>query len=138
MANEILDFTDDVFMRQVKQAQSLVANAQQYKKFYSNELSKIDLEQQDILHYIQIKDKVSGPELLKAASALRKIRRRRDIIKRKQYYTSILCGDVANAKCKTILGFIKDPMNETRAKEKYRVRTSILKEVFGYDGKNLE
>ena len=27
---EILDFTDDVFMRQVKQAQSLVKNAEKY------------------------------------------------------------------------------------------------------------
>lgn len=29
-------------------------------------------------------------------------------------------------------------MNETRAKEKYRVRTNILKEVFGYAEKNIE
>ena len=90
---EILDFTDDVFMRQVKQAQSLVKNAEKYKKFYCEELSKIDLEQQDILHYIQLREKVSGPELLKAASALRKIRRKRADIKHKQYYASVLAGD---------------------------------------------
>lgn len=138
MATEILDFTDDMFMRQVKQAQSLVSNIQQYKKFYNEELSKVDLEQQDILHYIQIREKVSGAELLKAASALRKIRRKRDVIKRKQYYAGVLAGDFSNAKCKTILGFFKDPMNESRAKEKYHVRTNILKEVFGYEGKNLE
>lgn len=135
---EILDFTDDVFMRQVKQAQSLVKNAEKYKKFYNEELSKIDLEQQDILHYIQLREKVSGPELLKAASALRKIRRKRADIKHKQYYASVLAGDFSTAKCNTILGFFKDPMNETRAKEKYRVRTNILKEVFGYAEKNIE
>ena len=138
MATEILDFTDDMFMRQVKQAQSLVSNIEQYKKFYNEELSKVDLEQQDVLHYLQMKDKMSGAELLKAACALRKIRRKRDIIKRKRYYVGALAGDISNAKCKTILGFFKDPMNKTRAKEKYRVRTNILKEVFGYDGKNLE
>lgn len=137
MATEILDFTDDMFMRQVKQAQSLVSNIQQYKKFYNEELSKVDLEQQDILHYLQMKDKMSGAELLKAASALRKIRRKRNDIKHKLYYASVLSGDI-DAKCKTVLGFFKDPMNETRAKEKYRVRTNILKEVFGYEGKNLE
>lgn len=135
---EILDFTDDVFMRQVKQAQSLVNNAESYKKFYGSELSNVDLEQQDILHYIQMKDRISGAELLKAASALRKLRRKRDAIKHKLYYASVLAGDIENAKCKTMLGFFKDPMNESRAKEKYRVRTSILKEVFGYEGKNLE
>lgn len=135
---EILDFTDDVFMRQVKQAQSLVKNAEKYKRFYCEELSKIDLEQQDILHYIQLREKVSGPELLKAASALRKIRRKRADIKHKQYYASVLAGDFSTAKCNTILGFFKDPMNETRAKEKYRVRTNILKEVFGYAEKNIE
>lgn len=139
MAEEILNLvgTDNEFMFQVRQAQSLVSNAEQYKKFYGEELSKIDLEQQDILHYIQLREKVSGPELLKAASALRKIRRKRSDIKHKQYYASVLAGDFSTAKCKTILGFFKDPMNETRAVEKYRVRTGILKEVFGYDDKNI-
>lgn len=139
MAEEILNLvgTDNEFMFQVKQAQSLVSNAEQYKKFYNNELSKIDLEQQDILHYLQLRDKIPGSELLKAASALRKIRRKRADIKHKQYYASLLNGDFSTVKGKTILGFFKDPMDEARAREKYRVRTNILSEVFGYEGKNI-
>lgn len=140
MADEILNLvgTDNEFMFQVKQAQSLVSKAEQYKKFYCEELSKIDLEQQDILHYIQMKDKIPGSELLKAACALRKIRRRRTDIKHKQYYASMLAGDMPATKYRTLLGFFKDPMNEERNKEKYRVRTNILKEVFGYEGQNIE
>lgn len=139
MATEILNLvgTDNEFMFQVKQAQSLVSNAEQYKKFYAEELSKIDLEQQDILHYLQLRDKIPGPELLKAASALRKIRRKRADIKHKQYYASLLSGDFSTVKGKTILKFFKDPMDDARTREKYRVRTNILKEVFGYEDKNI-
>ena len=139
MATEILNLvgTDNEFMFQVKQAQSLVSNAEQYKKFYGEELSKIDLEQQDILHYLQLRDKIPGSELLKAASALRKIRRKRADIKHKQYYASLLSGDFSTVKGKTILKFFKDPMDDAHTREKYRVRTNILKEVFGYEDKNI-
>ena len=54
MTEEILDLvgTDNEFMFQLKQAKSLFTNIDSYKKFYAAELSKIDLEQEDILHYI--------------------------------------------------------------------------------------
>lgn len=135
MATEILDFTDDVFMRQVKQAQSLANNAEQYKKFYNNELSEIDLEQQDILHYLELHEKMSGADLLKAACALRKICRKRRIIKRKLAFACELTSQ-ATSKDKTILSLLKDPMGEEK-KRKYHVKTNILKEVFGYEWKTV-
>lgn len=136
MAEEILDSvgTDNEFMFQLKQAQSLFTNIDSYKKFYAAELSKIDLEQGDILHYIELREKMSGAELLKAACALRKIRHKRRSIKNKLALTGVFSGCVG-AKDKTVVSFIKDPFNSDR--KTYNVRTSILKEVFGYEGKKI-
>lgn len=136
MAEEILDLvgTDNEFMFQLKQAQSLFTNIDSYKKFYAAELSKVDLEQGDILHYIELREKMSGAELLKAACALRKIRHKRRSIKNKLELTGIFSGCVG-AKDKTVVSFIKDPFNSDRMT--YRVRTNILKEVFGYEGKKI-
>ena len=85
MAEEILDLvgTDNEFMFQLKQAKSLFTNIDSYKKFYAAELSKIDLEQEDILHYIELHEKMSAAELIKAACALRKIRHKRSSITNK-------------------------------------------------------
>ena len=96
MAEEILNLvgTDNEFMFQLKQAQSLFTNADSYKKFYAAELSKIDLEQGDILHYIELREKMSGAELLKAACALRKIRHKRRSIKNKLALTGVFSGCV--------------------------------------------
>lgn len=137
MADEILNLvgTDNEFMFQVKQAQSLVTNAEQYQKFYSNELSQIDLEQSDILHYMEIHDKMSGAELLKAACALRKILRKRRIVKDKLALAFEFTAQ-ATSKNKTILALLKDPMRDEK-KRKYHVKTNILKEVFGYEGKTV-
>ena len=136
MAEEILDSvgTDNEFMFQLKQAQSLFTNIDSYKKFYAAELSKIDLEQEDILHYIELHEKMSGAELLKAACALRKIRHKRRSIKNKMELTGVFSGCVG-AKDKTIVSLIKDPLNND--KKTYNVRTNILKEVFGYEGKKI-
>ena len=136
MAEEILDLvgTDNEFMFQLKQAQSLFTNIDSYKKFYAAELSKIDLEQGDILHYIELREKMSGAELLKAACALRKIRHKRRSIKNKMELTGVFSGCVG-AKGKTIVSLIKDPLNND--KKTYNVRTNILKEVFGYEGKKI-
>ena len=136
MAEEILNLvgTDNEFMFQLKQAQSLFTNIDSYKKFYAAELSKIDLEQGDILHYIELREKMSGAELLKAACALRKIRQKRRSIKNKMELTGVFSGCVG-AKDKTIVSLMKDPLNND--KKTYNVRTNILKEVFGYDGKKI-
>ena len=136
MAEEILDLvgTDNEFMFQLKQAKSLFTNIDSYKKFYAAELSKIDLEQEDILHYIELHEKMSGAELLKAACALRKIRHKRRSIKNKLELTGIFSGCVG-AKDKTIVSLMKDPLNDD--KKTYNVRTNILKEVFGYEGKKI-
>lgn len=136
MAEEILDSvgTDNEFMFQLKQAQSLFTNIDSYKKFYAAELSKIDLEQGDILHYIELREKMSGAELLKAACALRKIRQKRRSIKNKLALTGVFSGCVG-AKDKTIVSLMKDPLNDD--KKTYNVRTNILKEVFGYEGKKI-
>lgn len=136
MAEEILNLvgTDNEFMFQLKQAQSLFTNIDSYKKFYAAELSKVDLEQEDILHYIELREKMSGAELLKAACALRKIRQRRRSIKNKLALTGIFSGCVG-AKDKTIVSLMKDPLNDD--KKTYNVRTKVLKEVFGYDGKKI-
>ena len=136
MAEEILDSvgTDNEFMFQLKQAQSLFTNIDSYKKFYTAELSKIDLEQGDILHYIELREKMSGAELLKAACALRKIRQKRRSIKNKLALTGVFSGCVG-AKDKTIVSLMKDPLNDD--KKTYNVRTNILKEVFGYEGKKI-
>lgn len=136
MAEEILDSvgTDNEFMFQLKQAQSLFTNIDSYKKFYAAELSKIDLEQGDILHYIELREKMSGTELLKAACALRKIRQKRRSIKNKLALTGVFSGCVG-AKDKTIISLMKDPLNDD--KKTYNVRTNVLKEVFGYEGKKI-
>ena len=136
MAEEILNLvgTDNEFMFQLKQAQSLFTNIDSYKKFYAAELSKIDLEQGDILHYIELREKMSGAELLKAACALRKIRHKRRSIKNKLELTGVFSGCVGS-KDKTIVSLIKDPLNND--KKTYNVRTNILKEVFGYEGKKI-
>lgn len=136
MAEEILDSvgTDNEFMFQLKQAQSLFTNIDSYKKFYAVELSKIDLEQGDILHYIELREKMSGAELLKAACALRKIRQKRRSIKNKLALTGVFSGCVG-AKDKTIVSLMKDPLNDD--KKTYNVRTNILKEVFGYESKKI-
>lgn len=136
MAEEILDSvdTDNEFMFQLKQAQSLFTNIDSYKKFYAAELSKIDLEQGDILHYIELREKMSGAELLKAACALRKIRQKRRSIKNKLALTGVFSGCVG-AKDKTIVSLMKDPLNND--KKTYNVRTNVLKEVFGYEGKKI-
>ena len=136
MAEEILDSvsTDNEFMFQLKQAQSLFTNIDSYKKFYAAELSKIDLEQGDILHYIELREKMCGAELLKAACALRKIRQKRRSIKNKLALTSVFSGCVG-AKDKTIVSLMKDPLNDD--KKTYNVRTNILKEVFGYESKKI-
>ena len=136
MAEEILDLvgTDNEFMFQLKQAKSLFTNIDSYKKFYAAELSKTDLEQGDILHYIELREKMSGAELLKAACALRKIRHKRRSIKNKLELTGIFSGCVG-AKDKTIVSLMKDPLND--GKKTYNVRTNILKEVFGYEGKKI-
>ena len=136
MAEEILDSvgTDNEFMFQLKQAQSLFTNIDSYKKFYAAELSKIDLEQGDIMHYIELREKMSGAELLKAACALRKIRQKRRSIKNKLALTGVFSGCVG-AKDKTIVSLMKDPLNDD--KKTYNVRTNILKEVFGYEGKKI-
>ena len=136
MAEEILDLvgTDNEFMFQLKQAQSLFTNIDSYKKFYAAELSKIDLEQGDILHYIELREKMSGAELLKAACALRKIRQKRRSIKNKLALTGVFSGCVG-AKDKTIVSLMKDPLNDD--KKTYNVRTNILKEVFGYESKKI-
>ena len=136
MAEEILDSvgTDNEFMFQLKQAQSLFTNIDSYKKFYAAELSKIDLEQGDILHYIELREKMSGAALLKAACALRKIRQKRRSIKNKLALTGVFSGCVG-AKDKTIVSLMKDPLNDD--KKTYNVRTNILKEVFGYEGKKI-
>ena len=136
MAEEILDSvgTDNEFMFQLKQAQSLFTNIDSYKKFYAAELSKIDLEQGDILHYIELREKMSGAELLKAACALRKIRQKRRSIKNKLALTGVFSGCVG-AKDKSIVSLMKDPLNDD--KKTYNVRTNILKEVFGYEGKKI-
>lgn len=136
MAEEILNLvgTDNEFMFQLKQAQSLFTNIDSYKKFYAAELSKIDLEQGDILHYIELREKMSGAELLKAACALRKIRHKRRSIKNKLELTSVFSGCVGS-KDKTIVSIMKDPLNDD--KKTYNVRTNILKEVFGYEGKKI-
>ena len=136
MAEEILDLvgTDNEFMFQLKQAKSLFTNIDSYKKFYAAELSKIDLEQEDILHYIELHERMSGAELLKAACALRKIRHKRRSIKNKLELTGIFSGCVG-AKDKTIVSLMKDPLNDD--KKTYNVRTNILKEVFGYEGKKI-
>lgn len=136
MAEEILDSVsaDNEFMFQLKQAQSLFTNIDSYKKFYAAELSKIDLEQGDILHYIELREKMSGAELLKAACALRKIRQKRRSIKNKLALTGVFSGCVG-AKDKTIISLMKDPLNND--KKTYNVRTNVLKEVFGYEGKKI-
>ena len=136
MAEEILDLvgTDNEFMFQLKQAKSLFTNIDSYKKFYAAELSKIDLEQGDILHYIELREKMSGAELLKAACALRKIRHKRRSIKNKLELTGIFSGCVG-AKDRTIVSLMKDPFNSD--KKTYNVRTNILKEVFGYESKKI-
>ena len=136
MAEEILDLvgTDNEFMFQLKQAKSLFTNIDSYKKFYAAELSKIDLEQGDILHYIELREKMSGAELLKAACALRKIRHKRRSIKNKLELTVTFSGCVG-AKDRTIVSLMKDPFNSD--KKTYNVRTNILKEVFGYEGKKI-
>ena len=136
MAEEILNLvgTDNEFMFQLKQAQSLFTNIDSYKKFYAAELSKIDLEQGDILHYIELREKMSGAELLKAACALRKIRHKRRSIKNKLELTGIFSGCVG-ANDITIVSLMKDPLNDD--KKTYNVRTNILKEVFGYEGKKI-
>lgn len=136
MAEEILDLvgTDNEFMFQLNQAQSLFTNIDSYKKFYAAELSKVDLAQGDILHYIELREKMSGAELLKAACALRKIRHKRRSIKNKMELTGVFSGCVG-AKDKTIVSLIKDPLNND--KKTYNVRTNILKEVFGYEGKKI-
>ena len=136
MAEEILDSvgTDNEFMFQLKQAQSLFTNIDSYKKFYAAELSKVDLEQGDILHYIELREKMSGAELLKAACALRKIRHKRRSIKNKLELTGVFSGCVG-AKDKTIVSLMKDPLNDD--KKTYNVRTNILKEVFGYESKKI-
>lgn len=136
MAEEILDSvgTDNEFMFQLKQAQSFFTNIDSYKKFYAAELSKIDLEQGDILHYIELREKMSGAELLKAACALRKIRQKRRSIKNKLALTGVFSGCVG-AKDKTIVSLMKDPLNND--KKTYNVRTNILKEVFGYESKKI-
>ena len=136
MAEEILDSvgTDNEFMFQLKQAQSLFTNIDSYKKFYAAELSKIDLEQGDILHYIELREKMSGAELLKAACALRKIRQKRRSIKNKLALTGVFSGCVG-AKDKTIVSLMKNPLNDD--KKTYNVRTNILKEVFGYESKKI-
>lgn len=136
MAEEILNLvgTDNEFMFQLKQAQSLFTNIDSYKKFYAAELSKIDLEQGDILHYIELREKMSGAELLKAACALRKIRQKRRSIKNKLALTGVFSGCVG-AKDKTIISLMKDPLNND--KKTYNVRTNVLKEVFGYEGKKI-
>ena len=136
MAEEILDLvgTDNEFMFQLKQAKSLFTNIDSYKKFYAAELSKIDLEQGDILHYIELREKMSGAELLKAACALRKIRQKRRSIKNKLALTGVFSGCVG-AKDKTIVSLMKDPLNDD--KKTYNVRTNILKEVFGYESKKI-
>lgn len=136
MAEEILDSvsTDNEFMFQLKQAKSLFTNIDSYKKFYAAELSKIDLEQGDILHYIELREKMSGAELLKAACALRKIRQKRRSIKNKLALTGVFSGCVG-AKDKTIISLMKDPLNDD--KKTYNVRTNVLKEVFGYEGKKI-
>ena len=136
MVEEILNLvgTDNEFMFQLKQAQSLFTNIDSYKKFYAAELSKIDLEQGDILHYIELREKMSGAELLKAACALRKIRHKRRSIKNKLELTGVFSGCVG-AKDKTIVSLMKDPLNDD--KKTYNVRTNILKEVFGYEGKKI-
>lgn len=136
MAEEILNLvgTDNEFMFQLKQAQSLFTNIDSYKKFYAAELSKIDLEQGDILHYIELREKMSGAELLKAACALRKIRHKRRSIKNKLELTGTFSGCVG-AKDRTIVSLMKDPFNSD--KKTYNVRTNILKEVFGYEGKKI-
>ena len=136
MAEEILDSvgTDNEFMFQLKQAQSLFTNIDSYKKFYAAELSKIDLEQGDILHYIELREKMSGAELLKAACALRKIRQKRRSIKNKLALTGVFSGCVG-AKDNTIVSLMKDPLNDD--KKTYNVRTNILKEVFGYESKKI-
>ena len=136
MAEEILDSVgaDNEFMFQLKQAQSLFTNIDSYKKFYAAELSKVDLEQGDILHYIELREKMSGAELLKAACALRKIRQKRRSIKNKLALTGVFSGCVG-AKDKTIVSLMKDPLNDD--KKTYNVRTNVLKEVFGYEGKKI-
>ena len=77
---------------------------------------------------------MSGAELLKAACALRKIRHKRRSIKNKLALTGVFSGCVG-AKDKTVVSFIKDPFNSDR--KTYNVRTNILKEVFGYEGKKI-
>lgn len=133
MADDILDLagTDNEFMLQLKQAQSFFTNIDSYKKFYSAEMSKIDLEQNDILHYLELREKVSGAELLKAACALRKIRHKRRSIKNKIELIGIFGGHI-RVKDESVVSYIKDPF-KNYDKLAYRVRTNILKEVFGYD-----
>ena len=77
---------------------------------------------------------MSGAELLKAACALRKIRHKRRSIKSKLELTGIFSGCVG-AKDRTIVSLMKDPFNSD--KKTYNVRTNILKEVFGYEGKKI-
>lgn len=133
MADDILDSTgtDNEFMLQLKQAQSFFTNIDSYKKFYSAELSKIDLERNDILHYLELREKMSGAELLKAACALRKICHKRRSIKNKIELIGIFGGHI-RAKDKSVIPYIKDPF-KNYDELSYHVRTNILKEVFGYD-----
>ena len=77
---------------------------------------------------------MSGAQLLKAACALRKIRHKRRSIKKKLELTGVFSGCV-RAKDKTIVSLMKDPFNSD--KKTYNVRTNILKEVFGYEGKKI-
>ena len=48
--------------------------------------------------------------------------------------TGVFSGCVG-ANGKTIVSLIKDPLNND--KKTYNVRTNILKEVFGYEGKKI-
>jgi len=110
----------------------IATDAPQYRKEYSNRVSLCDLREQDLLHYLE-NEKLSAPKMAKLVVALRENRKKRREAKVMQEYVTHLCPD-QNVSRKLVLRSLR----EINVQDKYKVRTDILKEVFGDERKELK
>lgn len=132
MATDLLDFTDDVMLRQAKMASKLFQNASKYHEYYAGKVSECDLQISDILHYLENVD-TSGADYLKAGKKLKELRKARRKAKQYMDFTGSLINN--NFKQKTFLKYLSDPT--AIGAHTYKVRTNVLKEVFGYGKESI-
>lgn len=91
-----------------------------YKEL-NEELSEVDLEQQDILHYLE-NEKCSAVTMVKITKKLKDLREKRRVIKNELTVVSVVYARVGGSS-----KLLKEPDIPTE----YNYRTEIMKEIIG-------